>query len=146
MFRGSRPTRVDEKGRLKMPADYKHVVDEKYSSPKFYITSWNGLEAMVYPMEEWERVEQDVQRKPLNDPLRKKFLRVTGFWGQEAEMDAQGRLLLPQFLREKAQLTADVNVQGMMGYLIVRNWDDARKEAEEKPFTDEDAAALGTGS
>lgn len=145
MFRGNRPTRMDEKGRLKVPADYKRVVDEKYSSPKFYVTSWDGTAAMLYPMEEWEKIERDMQAKPANDPHRKRFLMVTSYYGQEIEMDAQGRLLLPQLLREKAGLTGDVAVLGMLDYLVVRNMDDIRKQVEENPFTDEDAEALSAG-
>ena len=57
MFRGNAPTRVDEKGRLKLPAEFKRVVEEKYNE-KFYITSLDGKVAHVYPFEEWERIEQ----------------------------------------------------------------------------------------
>ena len=48
MFRGNAPTRVDEKGRLKVPAEFKRVVEEKYGR-KFYITSLDGRVAHVYP-------------------------------------------------------------------------------------------------
>ncbi len=48
MFRGNHPTRVDEKGRLKVPAEFKRVIDEKYAQ-KFYITSLDGNVAQVYP-------------------------------------------------------------------------------------------------
>jgi MraZ protein len=137
---------MDEKGRLKVPADYKHVVEEKYASGKFYVTSWDGTAAMLYPMEEWEKIERDVQKKSATDPHRKRFLMATSYYGQEAEMDAQGRLLLPQLLREKAGLSGDVAVLGMLEYLVVRNMDDVRKQVEENPFTDEDAAALNLGS
>ncbi|PYX46476.1 MAG: division/cell wall cluster transcriptional repressor MraZ, partial [Acidobacteria bacterium] len=41
MFRGNHPTRVDEKGRLKVPAEFKRVIDEKYGT-QFYITSLDG--------------------------------------------------------------------------------------------------------
>src|SRR6267378_3417093 len=57
MFRGNHPTRVDEKGRLKIPAEFKRVIDEKYAQ-KFYITSQDGNIAQVYHFEEWERIEQ----------------------------------------------------------------------------------------
>ena len=57
MFRGNHPTRVDEKGRLKVPAEFKRVIDEKYGA-QFYITSLDGKSAQVYPFEEWERIEQ----------------------------------------------------------------------------------------
>ncbi len=49
MFRGNHPTRVDEKGRLKVPAEFKRVIDEKYSL-QFYITSLDGKVAQVYPL------------------------------------------------------------------------------------------------
>ncbi|HEV8524172.1 MAG TPA: division/cell wall cluster transcriptional repressor MraZ, partial [Terriglobales bacterium] len=42
MFRGNHPTRVDEKGRLKVPAEFKRVIDEKYAGNEFYITSLDG--------------------------------------------------------------------------------------------------------
>ena len=57
MFRGSHLTRLDDKGRLKMPAEYKRLADEKYGS-KFYITSWDGKSANVYPIQEWETIER----------------------------------------------------------------------------------------
>ena len=60
MFRGNHPTRVDEKGRLKVPAEFKRVIDEKYGQ-QFYITSFDGKVAQVYPFEEWERIEQKLQ-------------------------------------------------------------------------------------
>src|SRR5216683_2786275 len=46
MFRGNHPTRVDEKGRLKIPAEFKRVIDEKYGQ-QFYITSLDGKVASV---------------------------------------------------------------------------------------------------
>ena len=46
MFRGNHPTRVDEKSRLKIPAEFKRVIDEKYGQ-KFYITSLDGSIAQL---------------------------------------------------------------------------------------------------
>ena len=59
MFRGNHPTRVDEKGRLKLPAEFKRRVDELYG-PMFYITSMDGKRAQVYPMKEWEAIESKI--------------------------------------------------------------------------------------
>ena len=55
------------------------------------------------------------------DPVRKKFLDVTNYYGQMAEMDAQGRLLMPQLLRELAKVTGEVNVLGSQTLLEVVN-------------------------
>jgi MraZ protein len=140
MFRGNHPTRVDEKGRLKVPAEFKRVIDEKYAQ-KFYITSVDGTIAQVYPFEEWERIEQKLAALSTYNPTKKKFLNRTNYYGQVVEMDGQGRLLVPQILREAAQIRGEVAVLGNLTYLEVRNLEALDKEIKE-PFTDEDIKTL----
>ena len=140
MFRGNHPTRVDEKGRLKVPAEFKRVIDEKYGQ-QFYITSLDGKVAQVYPFEEWERIEQKLAGLSTFNPTKKKFLNRTNYYGQVVEMDGQGRLLIPQTLREVAQIRGDVAVLGNLTYLEVRNMEALDKEIKE-PFTDEDTKTL----
>jgi len=140
MFRGNHPTRVDEKGRLKVPAEYKRVIDEKYAQ-RFYITSVDGVSAQIYPFEEWERIEQKLASLSTFNPTKKKFLTRTNYYGQVVEMDGQGRLLVPQTLREAAQIRGDVAVLGNLTWLEVRNMEALDKEIKE-PFTDEDTKTL----
>ncbi|HVM93283.1 MAG TPA: hypothetical protein VMT67_10760 [Terriglobales bacterium] len=140
MFRGNHPTRVDEKGRLKVPSEYKRVIDEKYAQ-KFYITSVDGISAQIYPFEEWERIEQKLASLSTFNPTKKKFLTRTNYYGQVVEMDGQGRLLVPQTLREAAQIRGDVAVLGNLTWLEVRNTEALEKEIKE-PFTDEDTKTL----
>src|SRR5215467_11131987 len=134
MFRGNHPTRVDEKGRLKVPADFKRVIDEKYAQ-RFYITSLDGNVAQIYPFEEWERIEQKLAALSTYNPTKKKFLTRVNYWGQVVEMDGQGRLLMPQLLRDAAQIKGEVAVSGYQTYLEVRNLEAYRKEIEEQEFT-----------
>ena len=143
MFRGNHPTRVDEKGRLKLPAEFKREIEERYGT-KFYITSENGKTAKVYPMEEWEKIEQKLMNMPNSNPSKKRLLTATSFYGQNAEMDSQGRVLLPQILREKAQVIGDVAVFGMLTFLEVTNMDAIRQEMDANPLTDADADVLGS--
>ena len=140
MFRGNHPTRVDEKGRLKVPAEFKRVIDEKYST-QFYITSLDGKSAQIYPFEEWERIEQKLAGLSTYNPTKKKFLTRTNYWGQAAEMDNQGRLLLPQLLRDSAQLKGEVAVMGYLNRLEVQSMEAVRKDVEEG-FTAEDEKNL----
>src|SRR5260221_5979153 len=119
MFRGNHPTRVDEKGRLKVPAEFKRVIDEKYSL-QFYITSLDGKVAQVYPFEEWERIEQKLAGLSTFNPTKKKFLDRTNYYGQMVEMDGQGRLLMPQILRQSAEIKGEVAVTGNLTYPGVR--------------------------
>jgi len=142
MFRGTYPARVDEKGRLKVPAEFKRVVDEKYSGGQYYITSLDGKRAQIYPFEEWQRIEEKLARLSTFNPTKKKFLDRTNYYGQAVEMDNQGRLLVPSLLRDAAQLKGEVAVVGMLTYLEVRNLEAYRKEIEENAFTAEDEATL----
>jgi transcriptional regulator MraZ len=141
MFRGNHPTRVDEKGRLKIPAEFKRVIDEKYGQ-QFYITSLDGKVAQVYPFEEWERIEQKLAALSSFNPTKKKFLDRTNYYGQQVEMDGQGRLLLPQLLRESGQIKGEVAVLGNLTYLVVRNLELFKKEIEEEKFTPADEKTL----
>ncbi len=141
MFRGNHPTRVDEKGRLKVPAEFKRLIDEKYGA-QFYITSVDGNAALIYPMEEWERIEEKLARLSSFNPTKKKFLNRTNYYGQMVEIDGQGRLLIPSLLRDKAQIKGEVAVLGQLKYLEVRNEEALRTEIEEEPFTTEDDKTL----
>ena len=120
MFRGNHPARVDEKSRLKLPADFKaQLAPDTDGRIIFYITSKDGARAELWPIKAWEEIEAKLALLPSTNPQKKKFLDVTNYYGQMAEMDSQGRLLLPQILRESAALTADVVVLGNQTYLEV---------------------------
>ncbi len=142
MFRGNHPTRVDDKGRLKMPAEFKRLIDEKYNM-QFFITSRDGKDAEVYPLPEWEKIEEKLAGISSFNPAKKKFMDQVNYYGQTAEMDAQGRLLLPQILREKANLIAgDVTVVGELTFLRVSNRAAYEQRVDSNPLTVEDAKEL----
>src|SRR5215813_7712372 len=109
MFRGNHPTRVNEKERLKVPAEFKRLIDEKYGL-EFYITSVDGRVAQVYPFEEWQKIEEKLSRLSNFNPTKKKFLNRTNYYGQLVEMDGQGRLLVPSLLRDSAGIKGEVAV------------------------------------
>src|SRR5438132_6016863 len=134
---GNHPTRVDEKGRLKVSAEFKRVIDEKYGT-QFYITSLDGKVAQIYPFEEWERIEQKLAGLSTFNPTKKKFLDRVNYWGQQVELDGQGRLLMPQLIRDSAKIKGEVAVLGNLTCLIVRNLEQFRKEIEEQPFRSEE--------
>ena len=141
MFRGNHPTRVDEKGRLKVPAEFKRLVDEQYNE-HFYITSKDGKVAEIYPMKEWEAFEKKLAEIPNFNPAKKKLMARINYYGQAVDMDPQGRLLVPQILREEAEVTGDVVVFGMQTYLEVANHDIFKQNMDMNPLTAEDEQAL----
>jgi len=141
MFRGNHPTRVDEKGRLKVPAEFKRLIDEKYGT-QFYITSLDGKVAQVYPFEEWQRIEEKLARLSNFNPTKKKFLNRTNYYGQLVEIDGQGRVLIPALLRETAKIQGEVAVVGNLTYLEVQSIEAYKKDIEENPFTSDDEKTL----
>jgi MraZ protein len=141
MFRGNHPTRVDEKGRLKMPAEFKRLVDERYGT-QFYITSLDGRRAEIYPLQEWQKIEEKLAAIPSMNPAKKKFLDRVNYYGQMSEMDAQGRVLLPQILRETAKLAGDAVVFGMQTYLEVANHDEFKQSLDSDPWTEGDGQKM----
>ncbi len=143
MFRGNHPTRVDEKGRLKLPAEFKRLIDEQYGT-QFYITSKDGRVAEIYPLQEWEKIEEKLAKIPNFNPAKKKLLDRVNYYGQMAEIDAQGRVLIPQILRETAKVMGDVVVFGMQHYLEVTNHDAFRQHMDENPLTVEDEQSLAS--
>ncbi|HEV8182911.1 MAG: division/cell wall cluster transcriptional repressor MraZ [Acidobacteriia bacterium] len=141
MFRGNHPTRVDEKGRLKVPAEFKRLIDEKYGT-QFYITSLDGKVAQVYPFEEWQRIEEKLAKLSNFNPTKKKFLNRTNYYGQLVEIDGQGRVLIPALLRETARIQGEVAVVGNLTYLEVQSIEAYKKDIEENPFTQDDEKTL----
>ena len=139
-LRGNSPAKVDEKGRLKIPAYFLDALKE--FGNQFYITSPTGESARVYPMKVWSGIE-DKLAGTANSAEKRKFLMRTSYFGQVAEMDAQGRVLLPSVLREAAGLTGDVAVLGNLNYLVVMNDSRVADEIKNDPFTEEQEDALG---
>src|SRR5215470_12399860 len=139
-LRGNCPAKVDEKGRLKIPAVF---LDElKEYGTQFYITSPTGESARIYPMKIWSEIEDKLAALPSSNKSRRKFLLRTSYYGQVVEMDRQGRVLLPPVLREAAQTKGDVDVFGQLNYLEVMNHTRVLDELKNQPYTDEDDAAL----
>jgi MraZ protein len=91
-------------------------------------------------MLEWEKIEAQIAE--MAGPEKKRFLYAAARYGQNAEMDAQGRLLIPQLLREKASLTGDAAVLGMQTHLTVIDETVLEKSLEAEPLTDSDLAVL----
>jgi len=120
MFRGNHPAKVDEKGRLKLPAAFKQLLDAQHVT-QFYITSTDGVKAEIWPLPEWEKIEARLaEHSTMNDAVEK-FLNLTSYYGQQVEMDNQTRVTLPQILRNAAKLDAEVVVMGKIDHLEVHN-------------------------
>jgi MraZ protein len=141
MFRGNHPAKVDEKGRLKLPAAFKQLLDAQ-NVTQFYITSADGKSAEIWPLPEWEKREVQLAEFSTLDDAVQKYLNLTSYYGQQVEMDNQARVLLPQILRGKARLDSDVAVFGKTTYLEVHNREIFEQNLPGNDMTAEDRKAL----
>ena len=129
MFRGAQEAKVDDKGRLKLPADFMKVVAEKNYGAKFFITSRDGRVTEVWPMPEWEQEEAKKAALPEDDPAKITWMRVVNYFGGEVEIDKQDRLMLPRKIRERFSLVnAEVVVTGQQRFLKVQSEHEAEQE------------------
>lgn len=141
MLRGSYTARIDPKGRLKIPTPFRRLVEEKNGS-EVYVTSLTGECVRIYPLPEWEAIEQRLTLLPTMDPARRKFLDRTNYYGQQAAIDAQGRVLIHPLLRKSAGVIGDVTVLGYLTYLEVWELERFQQRLLSDPYTEEDEAAI----
>jgi MraZ protein len=141
MLRGNYTARMDEKGRLKIPAHFRRKIEEKYDS-SVYVTSLTGQSVQIFPLREWEIIEQKIALLPTNEIARRVYMTATSFYGQEAEIDNQGRVLIHPLLRQKAEVYGDVSVLGYLNYLDVWNQERIEQFLSENPFTAEYESVL----
>ena len=141
MFRGNAPARIDDKGRLKVPNTFRGLLESKYGR-ELFLTSLSGEYVRVYPMPVWLEIEQKLGEMPSTHPSRLRYLDRVNYFGQAAELDAQGRVIIPVRLRDAATMAGDVDVVGQYNCLDVWNHDRFLTKLQRDPYTDDDARAL----
>jgi MraZ protein len=142
MLRGNHPASVDAKGRLKIPNGFRSLIEQQYGQ-ELFVTSVTGEFVRVYPMAVWLEVERKLAEVPSTNPSKLRFLDRVNFFGQTVAMDSQGRVVLPQILRETAAMAGEVSVLGLQNHLAV--WNQKRlteRLFKKEPFTDEDGRVL----
>ena len=122
MFMGEYNHTIYTKGRLIIPAKFREQLGNEFVVTK-------GLDGclFVFPMNEWELFEQKLRTLPLTQKSARKFTRFFVAGATECELDKQGRILLPQTLREFAQLEKDVVLSGNLNRVEIwskANWTD----------------------
>jgi MraZ protein len=142
MLRGNHPARIDDKGRFKVPNSFRSTIETQWGK-ELFVTSVTGEFVRVYPMAVWLEIEQRLAAVPSAHPSKMRFLERVNFFGQAATMDRQGRILIPQMLRESAAMAGEVSVLGQQNFLAVWNLKRLQERLFKRdPFTDEDGRLL----
>jgi transcriptional regulator MraZ len=124
-----------------VPNVFRSLLESKYGR-ELFVTSLTGEYVRVYPMPVWLEKEEKLGQMPSTHPARLRFLDRINFFGQVAELDSQGRVLIPARLRESATMNGDVDVLGLYSYLDVWNHDRFLTKLQREAYTDDDARAL----
>ena len=140
-LRGSASARIDDRGRLKIPTQFRGLVGDQTGSEVF-VTSLTGECVRIYPMTVWLAVEQKVLEMPSNLPARLKFLDRVNYYGLEGELDGQGRVVISPLLREHAAIVGDVSVIGRINHLEVWNVERFNAKLVREPWGDRDGLKL----
>jgi MraZ protein len=136
----SNSVKVDQKGRLKIPADL--LAKFRKLDTEFYITSEIGDFVRMYPTKVWKEIVERLERLSTHNRNGRRLLARAKYFGQTVSMDKQGRVLIPVVLRKIAQIRGAVDVLDYPNYLEV--WNHARllNSHKRNPITADDAKIL----
>jgi len=140
-LRGNAPAKIDDRGRLKVPTAFRTLIQQEHGR-ELFVTSLTGDSVWIYPMPVWLEVEGRIAQMPSTHPARMKFLDRVNFYGQVAELDEQGRVLIQPRLRESALMTGEVDVLGQHNFLEVWNHDRFLAKLSREPVRHEDLTSL----
>lgn len=130
---------IDAKKRVAIPAKFRKVIGREA-----VITKGQEKCLFVYPMSEWKKVAEKLSELPTGSADSRNFVRIFLSGAVDVEIDALGRVLIPDYLKEFAGLNEKVVIAGVYKRLEIwneENWDTYKETIEKQ--TDMLAEKLG---
>ena len=112
MFRGVSTINLDAKGRMAMPARYRDQLVSQYAGHLVATVDPLAKCLLLYPVDTWEEIQQKIESMSSFNPDTRKFQRILIGYATDLELDGSGRILLPQVLRNHAELDKHVALVG----------------------------------
>ncbi|MFD1157422.1 division/cell wall cluster transcriptional repressor MraZ [Roseovarius aestuarii] len=142
-FRGEFNQKVDGKGRMSIPADFRAVLADgdprcpDHPLPRLVVLHGPHLKNCLhaYTIEDMAEIEAGIRRLKRGSPERKRASRLILGKSWETEIDKDGRIVLPQRLRQQIGLEGEATMAAMGDYFEI--WNSKTFEATEAPDTDE---------
>jgi len=120
MFRGRFEHTVDSKGRVSIPSRFRDIITDRYDGKLILSMDYDRC-LTVYPLEEWEKLEEKIKTLPMMKQEVKDFRRFLLSSAIESEIDKQGRLLIPPAHRDHAGISKNVVLVGIIDKIEI--WD-----------------------
>lgn len=117
MFIGEYTHSIDEKGRVALPAKFRHDLEEGAVVTR-------GLDncLFLYTKNEWAKLAEKLAALPISQSNSRAFARLMLAGAMDVEMDKQGRVVLPEYLRQFAGLKKNSIIAGLYNRLEI--WDE----------------------
>lgn len=128
MFRGASAVNLDSKGRVAIPTRYRAEILEKNQGQLICTVDIRQPCLLLYPLSEWEIIEQKLLALSNFDPNQRRLQRVMLGYATECEMDSQGRILLSAPLRQHAKLEKGLMLVGQLNKFEI--WSDTEWYAQ----------------
>jgi len=128
MFIGEYKHTIDSKKRLALPAKFRRELGKK-------VVITRGFESclVIYTKSQWEKVMEELGNLPAGRKEARKFQRAVLGGATEVSLDKLGRILIPDYLKNYADLKKEVTICGLSNKLEIWNtnkWESYRKKAE----------------
>lgn len=133
MFYGEFLHSIDRKGRLILPAKFREAAKTHFVE-KFFVTRGLDVCLFMFPEEEWRSQENKFKAIPFTKQQSRTFNRLYFSGAVEVIFDAQGRILLPQYLKEFAQIKKEVVLVGVSNRIEIwakDKWEEFYKNSKQ---------------
>lgn len=130
MFRGVNAIQLDEKGRINFPARYRQRLETEAAGQLIVTIDTEVRCLLMYPLSAWESIEEKIETLPSFNRQARRIQRLLIGHATEVELDGQGRILIPQPLRDYAELQKTIVLVGQGKKFEIWNehsWNEARK-------------------
>lgn len=134
MFLGQYRHNLDNKGRLTVPARYREMLEDGA-----YITQGFDRNLMIWQSSAFEAISFRVGKMSITDPASRLLRRLIFSSGERVDVDKAGRILIPQFLRQAADLDGEAVIVGVGDYFEV--WSPSLWEEQAAHLQDTEANA-----
>jgi len=133
-FRGFFRHVLDDRKRLAIPSSFRNVLNHE-SEGKVILTPGYDQEIAIYPLKIWEQIEdKELLSLSMDHMQSRRYRRHFTFGIKEDHLDAQGRILIPDFLLEHARVSKDIVIIGEINYFTMwspENYEKFSKEIEQ---------------
>ncbi|WP_386695984.1 division/cell wall cluster transcriptional repressor MraZ [Lonepinella sp. MS14435] len=128
MFRGASAVNLDTKGRLAIPTRYRPEIIEQNQGQMVCTVDIRQPCLLLYPLAEWEIIEQKLLALSNFDPTQRSLQRVMLGYATECELDSAGRILVSSPLRQHAKLEKNIMLVGQLNKFEI--WSEAEWSAQ----------------